>query len=592
MAEADTERLNALPTFQLNLCPQYQSVTLVDETAPVPVSIEVLLRIKTNPGRFRANSPLLTLWLERGRTPTARYDGEAISATAGLESDPLQLRVEDKNNRRTWYLAQTPSSEEIVVHFQAPARKTDKNTMTSSRIDLRKDAGGGLVGKGLGFLPIVPEPEIREAGSAKGPEQWEVRVTWDFSASPKGTKGAWSLGDENRSTAKGDLTKLISSAIFAVGQMERYPSWDPPSTTSPSTVAHDTPPFSMYWFGTTVFDMEVLPSTASQIFRSVASFFSSSKPFRVFLRKVERGHGGSGSTDSFLLEYSDGAAGQMSTQATIELLAHETIHEFAMPEAGGLRPGQQAPEAAWYAEGIANYYGALLSYRGNAYSRIQLLECLNGFAQSYFTSPTVRMNYDDVLQSYWDNVHISRVSYYRGFMYQAAENGRLIDATGGNKSFDDIALGLYCQRTSGKPHSLGEYHSMVAQMLGKDNEASNYAAMIRGDLIIPHKDCFAEFGLRMIRRDTEKFELGFDPVSLREDVVQGLWPQSNAASAGLCEGDKIIESWMAWEAANKLTNMMQVTVLRDGVEKVVEWWPRSDEKVECWIWIDAKEPKI
>lgn len=574
-----------LPVLELTLSPEYSLVSTDDASSPVvPTGIYIQIRLKTPLGRFKDGSPLLTLLLRRGSTPTVRYDGDALSV---LDSSgrKLNIRQEDCGPSRTWFLTENPPEGDIFVEFLAPPRQSDKNTPIGSRIDLRKDPDGGLVGKGMSFIPIVPVPQGEDS------EQWEVIVRWDTERAPKGTHGAWSLGDGQVSRARGQLRTLLHAAIFAVGQIKRFPDWD---TCSESEAQG--PPFYMYWLGETIFNMSVLPvmpgndrslpPVAAQVFRAIASFFSSSTPFRIFLREVESGHGGSGSIDSFLLEYSAEAKGEQTTDAIMELIAHEIVHAFAMLEAHPPPAGQSTPEAAWYVEGIANYYGAIAAFKEGATSRRQLIDTLNGYAQSYYTSPAVGMTYGDVLRQYWDNVHISRVSYFRGFMYQAAENGRILGATSGAKSFDDVALELYRRRIAGEPHYLDQYHSLVRDIIG-DEEPENYKAMLRGELIVPSADCFANFGLKLIRRDMEKYELGFDPSSLRKHIISGLTKGSRAEMAGICNGDRVLQSWMVWGAADKLENKMQITISRDGVEQVIQWWPRSEEKVECWVWVDT-----
>jgi hypothetical protein len=45
--------------------------------------------------------------------------------------------------------------------------------------------------------------------------------------------------------------------------------------------------------------------------------------------------------------------------------------------------------------------------------------------------------------------------------------------------------------------------------------------------------------------------------------------------------------WGPWGAGDSLDNMMRVVVRRDERKLVVEYWPRSYDKVENWEWVDV-----
>lgn len=541
MGELFIDPVLDIPSLQLRLSPQYHSHG--DDSNPT--SIHVFMTITTRPGRFTSTAPFLTLPLNRGPTETARYDGNAISASTS-SGKALPLRYEDEKDGadkiRKWYLDSTVLETDIIVEFVAFPRKTDKYTPTGPRIDLRTDVNGGLIGMGEGFIPVVPEESANKTDNTS--KEWNVGIEWDLQCSPPGTRCAWSFGDGPRQKHRGSLDETITHAIFAVGQLKRYPEWT--SELHPQTKQRE---FAMYWFGQPFLDMTTLPPSTEVIFNAIASFFSSTKPFRVFLRQVHTIYGGTGATDSYLLEYSLPAKDEITDDSMAELLAHETIHEYTVLEpAKSLPDGQEEPEETWYTEGIANYYAIIATFRGGAMSRRQLLKSLNGYAQAYYTSPTLHMDYGDALRRSWENVHITRLSYVRGFMYLVAEKARIEAATKGSKSLDDVALQLYRRQLSNKSHSISDYRVVVADIYGKEEEAKNYSAMYRGDLIVPPSDCFADLGLKLIRSDAEKFELGFDSRPMAQDhVIRNLVKGTRAHQAGVLEGDEVMESWMAWE---------------------------------------------
>ncbi len=321
------------------------------------------------------------------------------------------------------------------------------------------------------------------------------------------------------------------------------------------------------------------------------AFFSSTDPFRVFIRQVENAFGGTGATLSFIIEWSSTTAGQITPDSVLDLLAHETVHEYALLDGKASDAQGAEPETAWYDEGVANYYAALATFYGSSASPAErdfLRWQLNNYAQSYYTSPVVGMPWSDVLKHYWDSLHITRVSYNRGFILFAAVNGKIRAATRGARSVDDVVLELYRRRVAGEPNGLAEWHALVGDLIGVQAEQDLYETLMSGDLIVPPAGCLASLGLQMVRKDAEVFELGFDPNSLRSNAmrISGLVKGSRAERAGVREGDEVVQSWMAWGAADSLDGMMNMTVRRESGDSVIQWWPRSYEKTETWIWVE------
>ncbi|KAH8890083.1 hypothetical protein GQ53DRAFT_721917 [Thozetella sp. PMI_491] len=492
------------PSLRILLAPVYPLVspatrrTNTKEPA-VPDGINVTLFLPAS--RFPPGVALLSLPLTNGPTPTARYDGKAISASDSrgpilldyVDSEPSEI---GEDVIRTWYPYRAPAGGEdgggVIVRFFAPARH------------------------------------------------------WALDGAPPGTHGACSFGDNDNggvARAVGQLNSLVTTTIFAVGQLQRYPDWednevDGQNSGSGRPADDDEAAFAMYWIGHQPYDMEVLPQQAEAAYRAVAGQFLSRDPFR-------------------------------------------TVHEYALLDGDF--------EAAWYDEGVANYYAALSLFRfaSGLGGRELLLWQLNSVSQSYYTSPVVRMPWFDVLEHYWDNIHITRVPYNRGFMYMAKVNGQIRAATNGAKSVDDVAQELYRRRMAGEPHGLREWHSMVAEFIGEETEKAGYDELLAGDLIVPSPDCFSDLGVRLVRQDAEIFELGFESTSLRPTSmkINGLVEGSRAEKAGIREGDQVEDAWMAWVAADTLSGTMRATIKRGDSTGVIEWWPRSYEKVETWLWV-------
>ncbi|KAK4153801.1 hypothetical protein C8A00DRAFT_33414 [Chaetomidium leptoderma] len=97
-----------------------------------------------------------------------------------------------------------------------------------------------------------------------------------------------------------------------------------------------------------------------------------------------------------------------------------------------------------------------------------------------------------IVDNYWTGVQIVKSPYGVGFAYLAQVQDLIAKATNGTKDLDDLVLELYWRFTA---------HEQTAE--------GSLSGILNGTLIVPPADCFAKFGLRLVRRDAEVFDLGF-----------------------------------------------------------------------------------
>lgn len=629
----DHDDADELPSMHLLMEPVFNNINNNNNNAttrPEPIAINVNMTLNAARGRFAPGRPLLTLPLIISTVPSARYDEESNPLLAyDSQGQPVRLSYRDEDpvaGPRIWYIRNdddddfdAESTDVVLVSFTAPYRKTDKSTGAGTRVDLRRDvSGGGLMGQGMGFLPIPLTPS--EGDDQGGRVMWNVTLEWHLAHAPAGVRGAWSFGDSDKVTTIGPLDRLISHAIFAVGYLERFPAWDvdlsPSTAYSPQGQVQVQVQAPTYWFDPSPYNITALAHQTLASYTRIAAFFHATEPLRVFIRRIETAWGGTGATQSFLLEYSDETPQYADALSLAEVLAHETVHEFALLDpveedasnvvvaAARHDPSWQEDEGTWYVEGVASYVGDLvgLNSAGRINSnddddhrqlerrpRSDMLQVLNNMMQAYYTSPrwVLEMDYGDVLANFWrSTVDVTRVSYSRGFVLLAQLDGMIYQATGGKRSMDDVIFDLYQLRVQGKPCTIHQLNKMVSDLIGREAFDRVYTAFFRGDLIVPAADCLERHGLGLVKQDWHRFELGFETDSLRAFHVSGLVKGSNAEKVGVREGDTIVRSFMLWTVEDSLDGKMKMTVLRDGQEVDLEWLPRSNEVVEAYGWVE------
>ena len=101
-------------------------------------------------------------------------------------------------------------------------------------------------------------------------------------------------------------------------------------------------------------------------------------------------------------------------------------------------------------------------------------------------------------------------------------------------------------------------------------------------------DCkFHDCGFKLVRKDQEIWDSGFEAGSLITRVVKGLKRGSRAEKAGVREGDRILKNRAMGLVECGMEWWEKLVVEREvgdwGVErKEIVYWPRGAEKVECW----------
>jgi predicted metalloprotease with PDZ domain len=304
---------------------------------------------------------------------------------------------------------------------------------------------------------------------------------------------------------------------------------------------------------------------------AMSKFFhdQSEPPYRVFLRfNPMNAGGGAALTNSFIVTYGAGVTGE----GLKSILGHEMTHTWT---ANGL--------GKWYSEGNAVYYQALISWRAGMITSGQFLDDLNKTASRYYTNLLNDTPDEQIGPRFWEDTRIRVLPYDRGGQYFAVLNGKIGRASEGKRSIDDLIRAMIERSRTGQPVTEAIWLDMLRKEIGEAGPAV-HRSMMAGGLMLPESEDYGP----CFRRTTKKirrFDPGFDSKSLigGEKIVHGLLPDSEAAKAGLREGDRVSYSVALDAVQAEVNRMLTLQVTRDGKTFPITYLPRG-EAVDAYQW--------
>lgn len=508
----------------------YVDVTLTAEKADTP-----------------AGKPLLALPVVIANTVTVANTLQRLEARDA--SGPLKLTAKDDPvalaYARHWS-ANRAVKGDLVVRYRAPIDNTPPKRGSGPPYQLRTE-GGGISAVGNTFL-VLPETT----------KPYRVAIKWDLSALSKSATATSSHGDGDVELAAGPIGRL-SSTIFMAGPMKRYPEGERRA-------------FSAAWMGSPPFDPTPLAQWTDKLHTWMSKYFgdTSEPPYRVFLRynPINAG-GGAALPNSFLATY--GLTG--SGEALRSTIAHEMAHTWTSE--GG--PGQ------WYSEGNAVYYQRLLPLRAGLFTPAEFLEDLNETARRYYSNALNATPDAEIGPRFWEDTRIRVLPYDRGGLYFAVLDEKIRAASGGKRSVDDLVKDVVARSRVDQPTSDARWQDMLAKELGPAGPEL-HKAMLRGELMLPGSSAFGPC-FRRVSASVRRFELGFDPKSLVGDVktISGLQPESEAAQAGLKNGDVVTYAVAMDDVQGDPARMLTLQATRGGKTTPITYLPRGGE-TSVWQW--------
>ncbi len=279
---------------------------------------------------------------------------------------------------------------------------------------------------------------------------------------------------------------------------------------------------------------------------------------------------GEARTDALALYFSKEEA---DTSKLKLLLAHEMFHAWNASRLGGLKDNS----LYWFSEGFTDHYAALLLWRAKLISHTEYMERCNDILRRYYTSRCRNYPYQRLQAERDSNSDAERQLYARGNVLALHWDASIRSATGGKQSLDDVMRELFrAARSEDFRLSKDSIDQTVRRYLkeGVRREVDRYVELgetipVRDDLLGP------EAQMSMIEAATS-FDPGFDfDASYSKRIFTGVRENGPAYRAGLRNGQKWIKGGLAFDQ----NVMAEFTVEDSGMQKVVKYYPASDEKV-------------
>lgn len=461
--------------------------------------------------------------------PSAAYsttDIRASDAKGVLHLSSVDEPPTPHDTMRHWIVDRATVGD-VFVRYGTPPRPVSLATRSGPLYDLRAQSGG-MMGAGHYFIAEVANTLT-----------YSIKLRWDLSHMPAGSRGVWSLGEGTQHTVA--PAEILTTSYYAAGIVHSEPK-DGDSK------------FTFYWMGSAPPDIKTTAIQLHTIHSYVAKFFHDEQSsYRIFIRSNPYpGFGGTALAHSFMYGYR--ALGKADSVRVRTYIAHEMVHNWQSLDS------DEYSDTAWYSEGIAEYYSAVLPLRAGIISKKDFLSLVNDHAQVYYTNPYRGKSNKEAAARAWVDDDAEKVPYARGFMYLTSVDAQIRAKSNGQRSLDTLVLELTDRERRGEKVGLQDWLNLVERELGPEGR-HQYETMAAGETEAPPANSFGPcFHPKPV--DLPRYDPGFDPMRLA--IVSNLRADSPASEAGVEEGDLIISMTAQRALEKKSGEMIEMKVTRAG----------------------------
>lgn len=462
------------------------------------------VRLKIQEPKAAAKATLVSLSLSDEIATTQQYNASDIQASDA--NGKLILSQADDDDDERHYKVERATQGDVVLSFTAkPQLQPGKFEFLHMGAE---NDGKALFGPGLGFIPVPTG------------ENYTIRLDWDLSKAPDGTRAVWSFG-EGLSVTITAPPSSISESFFAVGQMNSIPPLSSPSN------------FMTYWFDDPPagYKISELAAYAQQAFGHMRDFFRDPDDnYRVFARTfpADSSCGASAKVRSFMFPVSEG----LTIKETETILAHELVHNW--PSASDAADGSSAE---WYIEGVAEYYSVNLLLRYGMYTVDQYLERMNEFARAYYANPLINITLDQQKdETIQEDGNAINLPYQRGNLFLVRMDALIRSKSNGTRSVDNIVQALLDRTRAHQGDSIDDLLDLMVKELGPEAR-TEYQDMYNGKtLVIPENSlgpCFVVEQVQIPQNKCAPESAGLCKISTTP-VVAYQWKRNPGESDTAC----------------------------------------------------------
>lgn len=545
----------AAPTLSLELKPQHPSIS--------GEILAVIVHERAEDLHTEAGKALLTLPLVISNVQTIADAITDLMASDNLGEIPLTSRIEAATpahpEQRVWITDRAVRGA-VNWSYKAPTTDAPNPRGAAPPLELRTE-DSAFSGQAATFL-LLPDDA----------QSFRVALHWDLSLLPTGAVAMSSLGMGDQNSSRPLNNEEMRTLYFFAGLLHPYP--DKPTAQGFFSAVQGQPPFN---------GVELMRWTES-LYRYYYEFFRPQQvePYAVLLRSNPINAGGGVELGNAFVGTFDAKTDPEALKMT---LAHEMAHTFVRALNGEEFTG------AWFSEGIAVYYEHLLPLRAGKISVEDYLRDVNSTAARYYTNALQHTPNSEIGAHFWEETRVRVLPYDRGSLYFAELDYEIRRASAGKSSLDNLIQAMIERRRQGKPMDETAWRELLHKRLGQSAIVA-FDAMLRGDTVLPEANAFGPCFTRTTQK-LRRYDLGFDSKVLIEPlrIVRGLRADSNAAKAGLQNGDQIVHPIPQDGIQGDQKALLHLLIERNGKQFSLDYLPRGEE-VDAYQWQILPEAKL